>query len=241
MEAEVDEGKRWFARPLVDLRWAAASGDSVAQAVLGRCYHYGLNGIAVSTPLAAAWRAKAAASGHTAAQTDLGWHYDFGEGVVQDRTEGVRLYRLAAKQGDAAAMHNLGLALKSGEGCEPDPVRAILWVRRAADLGSAEAQGQLAMWYRKGDCSLPTNYKEAHRLARLGAAQGNAFSMRELGYLYGHGLGVAANRDVSCRWCRQAAALGDEDSKRALLYFKHMHMGEAPALAAVRELGLGPL
>ena len=136
-------------------------------------------------------------------------------------------------------MTNLGLALKKGKGCERDPVQAVQWMRRAADLGLAEAQGQLSQWYAKGECSLPTNYKEALRLARLGAAQGNAFSMRQLGALYDGGLGVAEDRDEGCNFYRQAAALGDEDSMRYLLCLARE--GVAPALAAVRDLGLGPL
>ena len=63
--------------------------------------------------------------------------------------------------------------------------------------------------------------------------------MRQLGVHYHSGQGVAKDRDEACKCYRQAAALGDEDSKINLLNFARA--GVAPALAAVRELGLGPL
>ena len=87
-----------------------------------------------------------------------------------------------------------------------------------------------------GECGLPTNYKEAMRLARLGAAAGNALAMTYIGGLF-HG--VAKDDDEACKWYRQAAALGQENAKTNLRTLARA--GHAPSLAAVRELGLGPL
>ena len=199
MEAETTAMQKWVDRSLAELRRAAALGDAAAQYVLGNCYNDGGKGLAVSIPLGVEWLAKAAASGHSTARADLGYHFDFALGVLQGSTEGVHLYRLAAKQGHAIAMFNLGLSLEKSEGCEPDPVQAVQWMRRAADRGNASAQGRLARWYVKGECSLPPNYKEALRLARLGAAQGSAYSMRQLGVLYHSGLGVVMDFDEACK------------------------------------------
>ena len=63
--------------------------------------------------------------------------------------------------------------------------------------------------------------------------------MRQPGFLYGRGLGVAKDDDEACTWWRQAATLGDENSKANFLNFARA--GLASALAAVRDLGLGPL
>ena len=123
MEAEKAAMRKWEALPLAELRRAAASGDAAAQYVLGNCYNDGGKGLAVSTPLAAEWRAKAAASGHAAARTALGFQYEFGQGVSQDRSETARLYRLAAKQGNAAVMLSLGFSLAKGEGSQTNLVK----------------------------------------------------------------------------------------------------------------------
>ena len=112
-------------------------------------------------------------------------------------------------------------------------------MRRAVELGSSNAQTELARWYIFGDCGLPINYKEAIRLAKLGAAAGNANAMIHIGCLFHNGSGVAKDDDEACKWFRQAAALGQEHAKTNLRTLARA--GHAPSLAAVRELGLGPL
>ena len=109
-------------------------------------------------------------------------------------------------------------------------------MRRAAELGDPEAQGQLAQWYLQGECSLPANYKEALRLAGIGATQSNTLSMRQLGNLYIDGLGVAKDLDEACKWYRQAAALGNDAAKAELRILARE--GHEQAGAALRELGL---
>ena len=161
---------------------------------------------------------------------NLGIHYYKGEGVVQDHTQAVRLYRLAAQQGLLEAQYNLAFMLSMGEGCDKSPVQAVQWMCRAAQLGYAAAQTELARWYILGDCGLPTNYKEAMRLAMLGAEAGNAIAMNHVGVLFHNGWGVAKDLDEASEWYRQAATLGSKAAKNNLRN-----------LSSVRELRLGPL
>ncbi|MDB4559467.1 sel1 repeat family protein, partial [Planctomycetota bacterium] len=60
---------------------------------------------------------------------------DFGEGVREDKEEGVRWYRLAAEQGDASAQWRLGLAYEAGEGLPVNPSKARSWIDLAAEQG----------------------------------------------------------------------------------------------------------
>ena len=99
MEGQEAAEGQWLARPLAYLRRTAERGDAVAQSALGQCYYEGENGLTKSPERAAEWRAKAALAGHAMAQTNLGFYYDEGLGVVQNKAEAVRLYRLAAQQG----------------------------------------------------------------------------------------------------------------------------------------------
>ena len=89
------------------------------------------------------------------------------------------------------------------------------------------------------ECGLPVNYNEAHRLARLGAEQGNTIAISHLGVLFGNGWGGVQDDEVACKWYWQAAALGEETAEDNLL--EHARAGRATAIASVRELGLGPL
>ena len=77
------------------------------------------------------------------------------------------------------------------------------------------------------------------RLARLGAAAGNATAMCHIGGHFHEGWGVAKDDDEACKWWRQAAALGEENAKHNLRSLART--GHVPALVAVGELGLGPL
>ena len=118
----------------------------------------------------------------------------------------MRLYHLAAQQGLQDAQFNLAISLSKGRGCDKSPVQA----------GCADAQTELVKWCMLGECGLPTNYKEAMRLAKLGAAAGNAFTMNHISSLFHSGWGVAENLDEASNWYRQAAALGNEAAKTNL-------------------------
>ena len=129
--------------------------------------------------------------------------------------------------------------LSTSEGCDKSPVQTVQWMRRAVELGDVEAQTELARWYILGECGLPTNYKEAMRLAKLGAAAGDALAMNHIGCLFQGGWGVAKDDDEACNWYRQAAALGNGVAKSSL--HDLACAGNAPSITAVRDLRLGPL
>ena len=203
--------------------------------MLGQCYALGDTGLTESPERAAEWWARAALAGNAMAQASLGFQYATGLGVMQDQVEAVRLYRLAVQQGCIVALFTLAKVLCDGEGCDKSPVQAVKWMRRAVELSSSDAQTELARWYMFGECGLPTNYKEAMRLAKLGAAAGNGIAMNHMGSLFHNGWGVAKDHDEACKWYRQAAALGEESAKTNLR--KLARLGHSPSLVAVRELG----
>ena len=76
-----------------------------------------------------------AEAGHARAQTNLGYMYEYGEGVSQDYAEAVRLYQLAADQGNAGAQTNLGAMYRYGEGVLQDNVMAHMWYNIGAANG----------------------------------------------------------------------------------------------------------
>ena len=137
-------------------------------------------------------------------------------------------------------MFSLAIGLSDGVGGEKDLVLAVQWMRRAVELGYTVAQCQLGQWYMRGEGSpLPVNYKEALRLSRLAANKGQLEAISNLGVLFADGLGVPQDLDEAFRLFRQAATLGHEPAKNNLR--RLAQQGHAPSLAAVRELGLGPL
>ena len=57
-----------------------------------------------------------AEKGDAEAQLNLGYCYDMGKGVAEDKAEAVKWYRKAADQGDTQAQYNLGVCYCNGDG-----------------------------------------------------------------------------------------------------------------------------
>jgi TPR repeat protein len=98
--------------------------------------------------------------------------YDKGQGVLQDRTEAGRWYRLAADQGLSAAQYNLGQMYSRGEGVPQDRAEAFRWYRLSAEQGLVEAQYNLGMLYYEGN-GVSLDFAEARKWFQLAAAQGD--------------------------------------------------------------------
>jgi len=82
------------------------------------------------------WR-PLAVEGDALAQTNLGFMYANGEGVLQDDAEAVRWLRMAAEQGLALAQTYLGFSYAIGRGVLQDDVLAHMWYHIGAANGNA--------------------------------------------------------------------------------------------------------
>lgn len=79
-----------------------------------------------------------AQAGVAAAEFQIGYKYETGEGVPQDCTKAAFWYRKAADQGDANAQYNLALLYNSGQGVPQDYAEGYFWSELAA---SGKVQG----------------------------------------------------------------------------------------------------
>ncbi|MBP6058457.1 MAG: sel1 repeat family protein [Nitrosomonas sp.] len=129
----------------------AKTGDPAAQNGLGVMYYTG-EAISKSPSgqvlnndpeLAAGWFFRAAEQGFADAQFNLGLMYANGEGVEQDMTQAVELFKKAAEQGHVDAQNNLGAMYFTGEGVGRDEKKAIEWFEKAAAQGNVDAQANL--------------------------------------------------------------------------------------------------
>jgi len=64
-------------------------------------------------------------------------------GVIQDATEAVRWFRLAADQGYAVAQYNLAIGYANGMGVPQDSTKAAQWYHLASDRGYGPAADDL--------------------------------------------------------------------------------------------------
>lgn len=119
------------------------SGSVEACYLLAKCYRDGEDAPNDDVE-AVRWFGKAAANGHAASETALGYMYEMGRGVDKNLTKAVAWYRKAAGQGDAEAQCNLGWMYENGRGVAKDEAVALSWYRKAAEQGNARAKGLVA-------------------------------------------------------------------------------------------------
>jgi len=104
-----------------------------------------------------------AEQGDSRAQFYLGVLYDAGEGVPQDRVEGVKWYERAAKQGNVDAQYFLGISYHFGRGVPQDYSLAHMWYNIAG--ASAFHKASRARDLVAEDMT-PDQIAEAQRMAR---------------------------------------------------------------------------
>lgn len=110
--------------------------------------------------------------GNAAAQSALGFMYEYAQGVPQDYVEAAKWHRLAAEQGDVFSQTRLGFIYEYGEGVPQNYVEAAKWFRLAADQGHVVAQDVLGGMCFSG-LGVPKDYIAAYMWLSLSAAQGN--------------------------------------------------------------------
>ncbi len=89
-------------------------------------------------------------AGYAPAQMQLGYQYEFGEGLQRNPAEAAKWYRRSADQGYAAAQQNLGNLYEHGVGVNEDWVAAATWYRKGAEQGHSRSQLALGRAYQFG-------------------------------------------------------------------------------------------
>ena len=93
-----------------------------------------------------------AEQGNPDAQLQLGYCYDFGEGVSENKNEAFKWYHKSADQGDANAQYTLAHCYRYGEGVSENKKKAFKWYRKSAEQGDAAAQRSCS-WNSERLCS----------------------------------------------------------------------------------------
>jgi len=151
-------------------------------------------------------------------QFRLGQNYRDGrDGLTQNYTEAVRLFRLAAGRGHAGAQSDLGRMYETGRGVTQNHSEAARYFRMSANQGYSLGQFNLGVSYETGE-GVQRDDAEAARLYQLAANQGYMRAQYNLGVMYSEGRGVARNDVESVRLYRLAAAQDYAEAQYALGY-----------------------
>ena len=81
-----------------------------------------------------------AEGGDKVAQGYLGWMYDKGEGVPEDKKEAVKWYTKSAEQGDADAQSIVGVCYADGLGVAKNPIEGYAWYNIAIANGHEKSK-----------------------------------------------------------------------------------------------------
>ena len=102
---------------------------------------------------------RAARLGHVAGQLNVGYFFDRGLFVSQDKQKALKWYHEAYEQGDPCGANNIATVYKE----LGHDSRALWWSRRAAAMGDPDLLLQLGESYELG-LRLPRNLAKAKRL-----------------------------------------------------------------------------
>lgn len=106
-----------------------------------------------------AWTALAE-EGHSRAQFNLAYMYEFGIAVPTNSEEAVKWYRRSAEQGYARAQNFLGWMYEMGKGVNQDRAEALKWLRKAADQGSDDALADFRLVAKRAQRNQELAYKQ---------------------------------------------------------------------------------
>jgi uncharacterized protein len=102
----------------------------------------------------------AAQAGNSQAQIQIGYQYEYGEGVPQNYVQAAQWYARAANLGAPAADCNLGFMYENGAGVSEDWIQAARWYQTGADLNNKRCQFLLGRAYQFG-IGVPQNRASA--------------------------------------------------------------------------------
>ncbi|KAJ1650524.1 hypothetical protein IWQ61_008696 [Dispira simplex] len=230
------------------LTLAHQQDHSMATAVLGICYEFGL-GVDINYPLAEEYYLQVADKGCVLAQARMAFFRKFGRpGVQINQTEGKQWQKAVSHQGvsglgwvEMAAragtqpvfQYVLGLCYLDGLGYAKDTKAAIRWLRLAADQGMERAQSVLGYCYIEG-IGVTKSVDKALRWYIRATEKGELMAIYNLGYCHEYGIGVERDVVRAAQLYRTAAVQGCAFAQNSLGYCYEDGIGvpKDPHLAA---------
>ena len=152
----------------------------------------------------------AAKAGDAWAQGYLGWMYDTGSGVAQNRVKALSWFEKAALQGNKTAQYNLGVSYETGSGVAKDLSAALQWYEKAAAQGYKDAQDAIKRVKQK------TEAEKAKPKAKTNEELAKEYLKK--GDLYRNGVDVEQDFQQAIYWYEQAVQQGNLDAYERLGY-----------------------
>ncbi|MBI1187448.1 MAG: TIR domain-containing protein [Alphaproteobacteria bacterium] len=191
---------------IAQIRRAARSGQSDAQALIGFAHLIGAADVSHDEAAAGRWLEKAAPASPRA-KAELSWLVAT-KRVEGDRARADRLSAEAAATDCARAKTLRALLRHAGRIPSISFQSAARLLEEAAGAGDTLA-GMHFGWSLLNGIGVRRNGARAHEVMRNAAQAGDAGAMARLGVMYAFGRGVPRDSAKGAHWFRQAAKLGD--------------------------------
>jgi len=138
-----------YPRAIERIRALAEDGDAGAMFHLGKIHSIGI-AVEQDFSLAEMWYLRAIDAGEIRAHCNLGWLYQSGFGVMQQKKKAFELLSVGAEKGVLASKATVGLMLLSGEGCQANVPQGVRMLEEAFHDGYNNAANCLADAYFAG-------------------------------------------------------------------------------------------
>jgi len=175
---------------------------------------------------------KAAYSGVSEAQHDIGVYYAEGQMVKQNYKRAIYWLKKASANGVSNASYNLAVMYQQGLGTEKNNEEALKYYNAAADLGHPEAMYNLGIIYFDGK-GAERNVAKGISFFKRAAQAGVSEAAYNLGVLYESDLIGKADLNKAAQWYKQAAQSGYEKATEAL-----KRLGSSYALTKAEKTGV---
>lgn len=158
------KGIEWLAKSL-----RASPGEPAFQVTLGKMYSDDTDQV-LKHDYAKAMKLfrQAAAQRNAQADYEIGFLYDFGDGVAKSPAEAMKWFRQSAEKGYSEAQFELGVRYAQGRDAKQDYAEALEWLRKAANQSHPQALYWMGTMYEKG-WGVPKDMMEAYFWDQLAA------------------------------------------------------------------------
>lgn len=157
---------------------------------------------------------RAAKTGSLTALDYLGCMYANGQGVKQDATIALNLFKKGVERNYAPCIYDMGKLYEFGIGVKKDLVKAYSYYKKAADLNYAEAEYEVSI-RKKDGIGTEKNPEEAFQYAERAANHGSHYEY--LGDLYYDGYGTKQSDAMALIWYRKSGYYSDRAKLRSAI------------------------
>lgn len=147
---------------------------------------------------------------------ELGYRFEHGNGVPEDKPRGTELYVMACNGGDGMACHNAGVAYNNGFGVVLDAAQASAYFERACEIGYAKSCFDAALNLAKD--TPRRDFVKAREIASRGCDLGDPSSCNTMGVFLDNAQGGPRDTEKAAELFRKACegdvAIGCENLEK---------------------------